>query len=279
MDNNTVVHTLTPLQDKLLSLLKWFDCFCRDNNLRYYAIGGTMLGAMRHQGFIPWDDDIDLGMPREDYEKLRAFEGIKYDHYIIETYASTAKDYCYPASKVFDTNTTLVEHKRYNVSRGVFLDIFPIDGIGEDLEQAKRNYKKIGNLYRYYLTTIAAVRKGRGFKKNLAVVLSHCVPSFLQNQRNLRITLNKYCTEFNNDNNKFGGNLIGAYFEREIVPLELFGNPTEYDFEDFKILGPEKGDEYLTHIYKDWRILPPKEKQVTHHDFLKIDLNKSYLSD
>ena len=118
-------HIITPLQRKLLDELKWFDGFCREHNLSYYAIGGTLLGAMRHQGFIPWDDDIDLGMPRADYEKLKAFEGKIFNHYIIETYASTEIDYCYPASKVFDTNTTLIERKRYNVSRGVFLDIFP----------------------------------------------------------------------------------------------------------------------------------------------------------
>ena len=270
-------HNLTPLQRKLLDEIKWFDCFCREHNLRYYAIGGTLLGAMRHQGFIPWDDDIDIGMPRADYEKLKAFEGKIYDHYTIETYVSTAKDYCYPASKVFDTDTTLIEHKRYNVSRGVFLDIFPIDGVGNNLEQAKQNYKKIGNLYRYFLTKVAAVRKGRGFKKNLAVVFSHCIPSFVQNQRDLRMKLNQYCSEYDFESSQYGGNLLGAYFEREIVPIELFGKPTEYDFEDYKILGPEKGDEYLTHIYDDWRKLPPIEKQVTHHDFVELDLNRSYL--
>ena len=63
-------HELTPLQNKLLEMLRWFDQFCRDNDLDYYLLGGTMLGAVRHQGFIPWDDDIDVGLYREDYEKF-----------------------------------------------------------------------------------------------------------------------------------------------------------------------------------------------------------------
>lgn len=270
---------LTDLQQCLLKELKWFDGFCREHHLRYYAIGGTLLGAMRHEGFIPWDDDIDLGMPRPDYERLKEYEGKVFGHYTIETYLSNNKDYCYPASKVFDTNTTLIEHKRCNVVRGVFLDIFPIDGVGDDLEEAKKNYKRIAKLYRYFLTVVATVRRGREFKKNLAVVVSHCIPSFLQNQRDLRKKLNKYCAEYDYESSRFGGNLLGAYFEREIVPLSIFGEPKEYQFEDIKIMGPQYADEYLKNIYKDWRKLPPKEKQVSHHDFVELDLNKSYLKD
>lgn len=272
-------HSLTPLQRTLLEELKWFDGFCREHNLRYYAIGGTILGAMRHEGFIPWDDDIDLGMPRADYEELKKYEGMIFDHYTIETYASNNKDYCYPASKVFDTNTTLVEHKRKNVSRGVFIDIFPIDGVGDDLTEAKLHYKKIARLYKYFLTVVATVRKGRGFKKNLAVVLCHCIPSFIQNPRDIRIKLNRYCSEYDFDKSKYGGNLLGAYFEREIIPKAYFGEPREYKFENIKIMGPQNADEYLKSIYKDWRKLPPKEKQVSHHDFVEFDLNKSYLKD
>lgn len=270
-------NDLTELQICLLDTFKWFDSFCREHNLRYYAIGGTLLGAMRHGGFIPWDDDIDLGMPRPDYEKLKEYEGKLFNHYLIETYASKNKDYCYPASKVYDTNTTLIEHKRTNVARGVFIDIFPIDGIGNDLGTAKKRYKKIARLYRFFLTRVATVRKGRGFKKNLAVVLSHCIPSFIQNQRDIRIKLNKCCSKYDFDSSKYGGNLLGAYFDREIIPLELLGVPFEYAFEDTMILGPQYADEYLTNIYNDWRKLPPKEKQVSHHEFISLDLNKSYI--
>ena len=270
-------QNLTPLQRTLLEELKWFDAFCKEHGLRYYAIGGTLLGAMRHGGFIPWDDDIDLGMPRADYEKLKEYDGRIFDHYIIETYFSVKKDYCYPASKVYDINTTLVEHKRTNVVRGVFLDIFPIDGVGDDMEVARKDNKRIIQLYRYFLTAVGTIRKGRSFRKNLAVLLSHCIPSFIQNQRNLRLKLNSYCSEYDFDKSKYCGNLLGAYFEREIVPHEFFGVPQEYKFEDTTIMGPQKGDDYLNNIYGDWHRLPPKEKQVSHHDFVELDLNKPYL--
>lgn len=77
-------------------MLAWFDSFCRENNLTYYALGGTMLGAARHQGFIPWDDDIDVGMPREDYAKLeKIMNGKQFDNYVLETPNSKNRDFCY----------------------------------------------------------------------------------------------------------------------------------------------------------------------------------------
>jgi lipopolysaccharide cholinephosphotransferase len=77
---------MTQVQEKLLDMLRWFHRLCVENNLRYYAIGGTMLGAQRHQGFIPWDDDIDVGMPREDIEKLKDIINRKnLDKYVLET--------------------------------------------------------------------------------------------------------------------------------------------------------------------------------------------------
>ena len=91
---------LTPLQQELLNMLKWFDGFCRDNNLQYFAVGGTLLGAVRHNGFIPWDDDIDVAMPRPDYDRLAELMGSKiFDHYILETQKSKKADYCYPYYK------------------------------------------------------------------------------------------------------------------------------------------------------------------------------------
>ena len=79
------------------------------------------------------------------------------------------------------------------------------------------------------------------------------------------------------ENSKYGGNLLGNWGKRELVPVEVIGSPRNYRFENIEIMGIEKYDRYLTNIYGDWRKVPPKEKQVTHHDFLLLDLQKSYL--
>src|SRR5690554_3313505 len=97
-------HMLSEIQSKLLQMLKWFDGFCRENNLKYYAVGGTLLGAVRHQGFIPWDDDIDVAMPREDYRELeKLMSGKKIGFYVLETQNSLERDFCYPYTKLYDT--------------------------------------------------------------------------------------------------------------------------------------------------------------------------------
>ncbi len=110
------------LQECLLEMLHWFHDFCISHNLRYYALGGTMLGAARHKGFIPWDDDLDVGMPRDDYEKL--FTLMKYhpgDRYMLETPYSNAPEYNYCFFKLYDTKTTLVENLKYKIKRGVYM--------------------------------------------------------------------------------------------------------------------------------------------------------------
>lgn len=271
-------NELTPLQDKLLDMLKWFDNFCRENKLQYFMVGGTLLGAVRHKGFIPWDDDIDVAMPRYDYNKLAFIMNNQiYGHYILETPKSEAKDFCYPYYKLYDVNTTLVENYARPLVRGIFLDIFPLDGVGDNEKDGLKWYKKIQQNYNFYLTRVAAVRKERSFYKNCAVVFSQKIPDFIVNNVEFRKSLDNMCQKYDYVESTWGGNLLGNWGKKEIVPLKIFGKPTEYLFENIMLYGPEKYDEYLTHIYGDWRKLPPEEKRVSHHDFLKLDLNDSYL--
>ncbi len=272
-------HCLTELQKKLLDMLAWFDMFCRENDLTYYALGGTLLGAVRHQGFIPWDDDIDVGMPREDYIKLeKLMKNKKYGDYILETQNSSNVDFCYPYTKLYDTSTTLIENYHQPLVRGVFLDIFPLDGLGNDYNDGMNWFKKIYKKNALFLTRVAAIRKNRATYKNIAVILSRMIPNFIIDNVNLRKEIDKMCQKYSLKESTYGGNLLGNWGEREITPVEIISEPVEYQFENIKIYGFKDYDAYLTQIYGDWRKLPPKEKQVTHHDFVKLNLNDSYLN-
>lgn len=268
---------MNELQSRLLIMLKWFDAFCRLHGLTYYAVGGTLLGAVRHKGFIPWDDDVDLGMPRKDYERLESLmENKQFENYKLETYKSSCEDYCYPYDKLYDVSTTLIENYRRPLKRGVFLDIFPIDGAGETEKESVAWCKQVNNSYYFYLTRIAAISKHRKAYKNVIIVLSRLIPSIFIDDVEYRIKLNEKCKKYEFATSNYAGNLLGNWGIKEVVPTKVIGKPTDYQFEDMKIYGIEHFDSYLTHIYGDWRKLPPKEKQVSHHDYLSLNLDKSY---
>ncbi len=269
---------MTELQQKLLCMLKWFHDFCVEFNLRYYAIGGTILGAVRHKGFIPWDDDIDIGMPREDYNELIKYMQypIKKNNYVLEI-PLQSEDFVYQYCKLYDYTTTLIENNRYKTKRGIFLDIFPLDGIGNTLEESKKNFKTIDRMNNYILTKTCALSSHRKFYKNFAIVLSRYVP-FPKWQSTLR-KLERVCTSRSFDNCTFVANLVGNWHEKEIIKREWMGRPILYDFENIQIYGPQDAESYLKGLYGNYMQLPPIEKQKTHHDYIKLDLKKSYLED
>lgn len=269
---------MTEPQEKLLDILKWFNSFCEENNLRYYLIGGTMLGATRHQGFIPWDDDIDVGMPRDDYNKLAEILSCQTNEkYVLETPETLEKDYYYPFSKIYDTTTTLIENTKYKIKRGVYIDLFPIDGIGDSLEESYKNYKEINRLYDLLLTRVTGIRKGRRFYKNVATVIMQSIPECIINNKKILHKLICASQKRKFEDSAFVGNLCGAWRYKEIMPKELFGKPTKILFEGIEVYGVEKPEEYLNYLYGDWEKLPPVEKQISHHDFILLDLNKSYI--
>ena len=161
--------------------------------------------------------------------------------------------------------------------RGIYLDIFPLDGLGPDKVEANKWFKKIILENLFFVSRITSLRKGREIKKNIAVLLSRMIPSFIVNNVKLRKDIDKKCQRYSLKESTYGGNLLGNWGEREITPVEIISEPVEYQFENIKIYGFKDYDAYLTRVYGDWRKLPPKEKQVTHHDFVKCDLHKSYL--
>lgn len=266
---------MNEVQQKLFKMLMWFHDYCIKNNIRYYIVGGTLLGACRHNGFIPWDDDIDIAIPRADYNKLITSFNKRIDNYILESPYSKMADYLFSYSKLYDTTTTLIEKSHYMMKRGLFIDIFPLDYIGNNTKEVKKNFKKFDKKHMLLSARTCAINKKRKWYKNIFIMVARLIPSFIIDNKELAIKLDKMAMSFG-EKSKYIANLNGSYRDREIVDERFFGTPVLYEFEGAKVFGPQLYNEYLTNIYGNWRILPPENKRVAVHDYICLDLNKSY---
>lgn len=269
-------NEMTAMQYKLLMMLEYFHRFCIDNNIKYYVVGGTTLGAVRHNGFIPWDDDIDVGLPRDDYERLLQLFPKSNNQYIIESVYSSDKTFCYCFSKIYDTSTTLIENISKPIKRGIYIDIFPIDGVGNSKEEVVNTFKTISRKKDLLTLRTVKINNKRKWYKNVLLWSVQHIPESMIDNKKLCIEINDLCKKKRYDDCVIVGNLVGAWGKKEIMPKKLFGKPTLHKFENIEVYVQEDYDGFLTHIYGDWRKLPPEEKRVSHHDYI-LDLNHSYL--
>lgn len=269
---------MNEMQKKLVEMLKWFHLFCEENNLRYYIIAGTMLGAVRHGGMIPWDDDIDVGMPRSDYEKLRQISNSKNNKgkYIFEYPRVDKKDFPFLWAKLYDTTTTLIEKQRYTTKRGIYIDIFPLDGIGNTMDEAVNNFKPIEKRLNLNSIISYAILKRRKWYRNVPILFGRIISPLFVNKYKLAKKLDEMCRKYDFDTNSYVCNLMGGSGINGIVKKEYFGNPTPVQFADIVVNGLEKPELYLKSMYGDFMKLPPEEKRISFHDSLILDLSKGY---
>jgi len=269
---------MNKLQTKLLAAFSAFHDICTTNGLTYIASGGTLLGAVRHKGFIPWDDDIDVWMPRPDYEKLKdVMKRHPHKIYEFETPGDNTGGHYYAMGKFYDTSTTVVEKTKFNVRKGIYIDVFPLDGLGRTEAERDRIYKRLHFRNLLMASRISVPRKERSAIKNLAIYASSLIPESILNTEKVIERFDKACKKTSYENSEYVGVLMGSYGMRDVIPKKWLENPALYDFESIRIYGVKNYDEYLTYIYGDWRKLPPKEKQVSLHDFEYLDLDHGYI--
>lgn len=277
---NTDNKSLQRLQQTNLDMVKLFIQICEKHNLQYFALGGTLLGAVRHHGFIPWDDDVDLGMPRPDYERFLqiAKEEIAAAHpagrYRLRTIDMDEEDYRTYIVKIEDTEVKLlreyyakggVEKKRLNA----WIDIMPIDGMPEDPEELSKHLDKVLTTRKRMAAAMMDKCMGTSMKRSKKAMLfirfGLKTGAFkLLNVEKLFQKFNNLCKKYSYATAKVVGNTYGVYKEREFVAKEIFGKGSMHTFEDIQICGPENTHAYLTHVYGDYMQLPPVEARGGH---------------
>ena len=265
MNNN-----LGKLQDRLLELMKVFQKICEENKLCYYVLGGTCLGAVRHQGFIPWDDDVDVGMPRQDYDRLLALPTEKFPEWMERRHFRTVKNYPYYYLKLMDRRTTLIEQNNIDQVGGVFIDIFPLDGAHAPHFGERLRYKRIRLLNRLMQLYYTDGKAEDIFRKAL-----WCWAK-MQNIQKICEKLDKAVTAVPFGSTGYFASYTGYYKEKEWMPMKILGRPVYLEFEDIKVCAPEQAERYLTALYGDYRKLPPPEERGNHHNFSVVELDTPY---
>ena len=262
-------YSAEEIHGQLLAMAKDFHRICVENNLKYYMLGGTMLGAVRHKGFIPWDDDMDFGMPRVDYDKFISIsQRILPEHYELRFYKNAANSPMHYA-KFIDNRTTLIEASYTNYVEGLYIDIFPLDGAGDGSHSDKIRAKRI-LLKQILIMNHCTTREKKGIRKLLKKYAQ------MRNIDHLHASIEKLMTAKKLSESTLIANYLGAWAEKEIMPKEIMGIPKLYRFEDTEFFGSENADIYLSRLYGDYMKLPPKEKQVFKHNYFYLNYNLPY---
>lgn len=269
------MEDIKKLKEIELEIFRHFIEICNENSLRYFVVGGTALGAVRHKGFIPWDDDIDVALPRGDYEKfLTAAQKSLPSNMFLQTYI-TDKNYPNPFAKLRQSDTAFIEKStsKIKMNHGVYVDIFPLDGYSRSGIRGKL----LGLKEKILKISVASVFVSGNISRNkFRAIVKRAIARLLPDYRASVRRLDTMYKKIPYEDAEIIVNFCGAWAEKEIMPKAYFGDGIEGEFEGIKVVLPAKTHEYLTALYGDYMTLPPEEERVGHHYYTVIDLEKSY---
>lgn len=267
---------LKKLQRIQTGILKDFAALCKKYELSYFLLGGSGIGVVRHHGFIPWDDDIDIAMPRQDYDVLLAvMESEMGDKYRILT-PLTDKNYACNVTKIQKLGTKFVPHiaKDSKCERCIDIDIFPLDNVPDDRKKRNIQLRRTWFLNKliFLCGTGEPIIPLTGWKKTIAAVICRAAhkglklfgvsPAFLYRQ------LEREERKYNDQQTKYMNTFRVTMSDRSYISNEELYPLQEMPFEDTFVYMPKEYDRYLTRLFGDYMTMPPKEKRVNHCPYI-----------
>ena len=262
-------YDIRPLQLRILDILVAFDQVCREHHLRYYLWAGTMLGAIRHKGFIPWDDDADVAMPREDYDQLIAHSEEWLPRPMEMTCLEKNPRFTGTYAKMIDASTTIIERYDFMSVGGIYIDIFPLDGMPGKGLKAKMQAKRFSLVRKLaYFCNRNPFKHGSGPSSWIPRLVQHCYTNEELQQKGIALMKTyPYAT----------AEYVCDYDDGApgIMPKVYVGEPVPVEFEGKQLMGVAQPDKYLSHKYGDYMTIPPGEKQ-RQHNFYYLDYDLPY---
>ena len=255
-----------------LKILEELDRVCVKHDIRYSIAYGSLIGAIRHNGFIPWDDDIDVCMPRRDYVKFKQICKKELGEDFFYQSNDTDKEYFYLFDKLRLNNTVFRESfvSKYHIHHGIYIDIFPIDNIPDE------RWKKSLQFYLFHFCRTGVQSKylmlgARSGKKRVAATVLRLLYAPFP-LRWLYKRAHQVATRYNSENCKKAGCFFSPYKKKDIFPIDTFNQYERHQFESIQVNVVKDWNLMLTGLYGDYRQLPPEEKRKTVHTVTELKL-------
>ena len=268
-------YNIRQIQLTQLEILTEVDKICRKHDIKYFLAYGTLLGAVRHKGFIPWDDDIDIGMRREDYDKfLKIANKVLNEQYFCQSIYSET-EYYLPFAKIRKNKSRYVEASAMHVdiNQGVYIDVFPIDKIPDNL--FTRFIHKV-EFYILFRITLAKNGISRPDDKRILKRMIYWMLKIFSipfKKRNVLFYMNQRMKKFSKKKTQYITSMSSPYgYTKEIMPSSMFESVTEIEFEGQLFYAPSRPYEYLTRLYGDYMTPPPVDQRENRHGIIEVKL-------